>query len=303
MKELRDKQVVTRTLLLLELATGPYTTLAPLAKRLETTVQTVSEYLRAMVVEGLVAKRQGVYRPTQAGVAYLQEKFSLIRSFVTDQMGRLAIVDTTVAVAGAPIAAGQQVGLFMDRGRLVAHPGRSSPSSGIAIAAAPRGSEVGVRQLQGIVELMPAMLAVVALPTVHRGGSSSISIDRLREHLADVLVEPALRTYCLGPVAEAVAARLGCPVLTDGAVTVAAIEVAARGVPVLVLLEESQLAPLLHALEDRNRASEHHIPYQVVIAPRAHRDKLVASRRPRPSGRRSSTRPRARSGARASRRR
>ncbi len=253
-------------LLLLELSRGDIATLRPLASSMSLTIQTVSEYLRQMTEEGLVERREGFYRPTQQGIAYLQQTFGRITEFITDQRKALAIIDTAVAIAGAPIVAAQPVGLFMEQGRLVARPGRHSPSLGVALHGAKPLREVVVGRLEGIVNLEPATLSLLALPSAHDGGSAALDLAAVRIQLRPLLRTTGVRCYGIGPVAEVVMRALRLDGPPDAAIEQAALELTARGVPVLVLLEETAVHDLLGLLEATNRTLQRRIPYQVLVA-------------------------------------
>src|SRR5439155_299767 len=69
-------------------------------------------------------------------------------------------IETTAAMAGNTIRNGNQVGLFMEGGMLVAFAGRSSPSSGVAVHDATKGELVAVRSLEGIVALRPGRIII-----------------------------------------------------------------------------------------------------------------------------------------------
>src|SRR5438046_9665455 len=80
---------------------------------------------------------------------------------LVDRAGpEMAFVETTAAMAGGSSHRGDRLGLFMENGVLVAHAGRTSPSTGVAVHDASRGDIVGVRDLEGIVALRPGRIVV-----------------------------------------------------------------------------------------------------------------------------------------------
>jgi putative transcriptional regulator len=178
---LRDLAHSSRVLILLEIRRKPATKLKPLADAVGLTQQAVSGYLKQLEADGLARRAEGALRVTAAGEAMLQAEVGELKAFADRAARELVRVDTCVAVAGAPIKAGDRVGLFMMGGRLVAYPGRASPSSGVAGADAARERDVLVGSLEGIVEIAPAALTLVELPAGRDGGSGASDAAWLRE--------------------------------------------------------------------------------------------------------------------------
>ena len=160
-------------LILLELRRRPAARLRPLADAVGLTQQAVSGYLKQLEREGLVRKGEGAFRITPAGEALLETEVAELKGFADRATRELVRVDSCVAIAGTPIKKGEGVGLFMTRGRLVAFPGRKSPSSGVAQGDAPADRDVLVAELQGIVEIDDAGLTLIQLPGGHEGGSGA----------------------------------------------------------------------------------------------------------------------------------
>jgi predicted transcriptional regulator len=164
MGEARAKGLSTRILLLLELHRQRHAKLKTLSERLGVTVQAVSVVLKRLVHDGLVENREGTWRPTARGTDALHGSMRDLRQFVDDAIGNLRLIDETDAQATATIKAGQEVGLYMEGGRLCAAPNVYASSTGIARAAARKGSLVRIGKLRGIVALKPAPILFVAHP-------------------------------------------------------------------------------------------------------------------------------------------
>src|SRR5207247_3211369 len=101
----------------------------------------------------------------------------------------MAFLETTAAMAGGAIHRGDGRGLFMETGVLVAHAGRTSPSTGVAVHDASRGDIVGVRDLEGIVALRPGRIVVgrirsASLCRIGPRGTSCMRILRSNHDLA-----------------------------------------------------------------------------------------------------------------------
>jgi len=261
MRLLRDLREATRLLILLETSTRHHAVQRTIAEALGITVQGASEYLRSMEEDGLVQVTEGEYRPTIEGIRILHERFRELRDFVDRAGKELSIIDVTAAIAGGRIEQGDSVGLFMDRGDLVAYPSRNSPSRGQAVSRAERGEDVGVTRLEGIVALTPGRISLLRMPAASEGGSHRVDGNRARRTLTRVGADVVA---ILDAPAKALATRLRIsPDIRFGA-TSASIEAAERGVDVALILPEDRVAAVVAAIEGANERRVQKIPYETV---------------------------------------
>ncbi len=258
MNVLRDLRESTRILFLHEVTANHHTRLRTIAERLGMTVQGASDYAHSLEADGLLALSGGEYRATKKGIDFLQSRLRELRSFVDQASRSTAFVETTTALAGAAIARGGKVGLFMEDGYLVAHPNRASASVGIATEDAAKGEDVAVRNLEGIVALRPGRITIGRIPASH-AAARRLSPDSCRRILqrcghavvASLDVEGLMAARRLrlrpriefGPLAGAVAA-------------------AERGMDVLLLVPEARAAEAVEAIEAANARREDKIPYE-----------------------------------------
>ncbi len=252
---LRDVREGTKILIVLELTRRRHSRLKGLADKLDLTVAGVSEYVNGMEEEGLLQHVGGEYRATQKGVEFLQERFRTLRAFVESSAREMAIIDVTVALAGEDVTEGEKVGLFMEKGSLVARR-RASPSAGVAATTAKRGDVLWVRGLEGIVDLRPGKISIARL-----AGRATLDGGRrvLRRVKPDVVAAFDLR-------GQRLAAKLAVNHLIEFAVVPASIEAAQRGLNVLLLCPEDRVAEVVAAIEDANARSEDKIPYETLGA-------------------------------------
>ncbi|HEV8594105.1 MAG TPA: hypothetical protein VGR51_01080, partial [Thermoplasmata archaeon] len=211
--------------------------------------------VKGMEAEGLIQHVGGEYLATKRGVEFLQDRFRTLRSFVETSAREMEIIDEAVAMAGEVIREGDRVGLFMERGGLVARR-RASPSVGVAATRAKRGDLLWVRDLVGIVDLRPGKISIVRLSPRARGHSGR----GLRHVRPDVVAAFDLRGRRL-------AATLAVDRVIEFAVVPGAIEAAQRGLNVLLLCPEDRVAEVVAAIEDANARSEDKIPYETVARP------------------------------------
>ncbi len=175
---LRRRGAITELLFLYECTTEEPTQLRPIAERLDLTVQAASHVFRQLAARGLAEVRDGRYRPTTAGVAWLHAALGLVRDDVGDRLERLHIIRSTRALALAPIAAGSEVALELRDGLLTARPGRAGASRGRARHAARAGEIVEVDGLEGIVSISRGRVTVLTVPLRLVGDARAVA--RLR---------------------------------------------------------------------------------------------------------------------------
>jgi predicted transcriptional regulator len=151
---------MTELLFLYDCATLEPTQLRPVADHLGLTVQAVSHSFRQLRRRGLVEVRDGRYRPTVEGVAWLHETLSQLGDDVRSRVERLHVIRSCRAVALAHLPAGASVSLELHDGLLSARRGGSGPSRGTTVRGVREGDLVEVTNLEGIVPLEPAVVAV-----------------------------------------------------------------------------------------------------------------------------------------------
>ncbi len=260
MNVLRDLRESTRILFLHEVTANRHTRLRTIADRLGMTVQGASDYAHALESDGLLVVAGGEYRATKKGVDVLQARLRELRAFV-DQAGRsTAFVETTFALAGTAVRRGDKVGLFMEEGYLVAYANRSSTSSGTANEDAPKGEDVAVRSLEGIVTLVPGRITIGRVPV------SRAAARRISPAACDRLVQ-----RCRGAVVATVdveglmaARRLRLRPRIEFAPLAGTVAAAERGMDVLLLAPEGRAAEAVEAIEAANARREDKIPYESV---------------------------------------
>ncbi len=259
MRLFRDVREGTKLLLLLEVTRHRHTRLKTLADRLDLTVARVSEYVSEMGDEGLIVHAGGEYRATKKGVDHLQANMLALRDFVESSVREMAIIDRTVALAGEDLKEGDRVGLFMEKGVLVARK-KTSPSTGVAATAAARGDPVLARGLEGIVELRPGKVSIARFPPIRSGGSK-LGVESGRKLLRRVRPDVVA---AVDLPAKAYAAKLRLDCLIEFAVVPSCIEAAQRGLNVLLLCPEDRVAEVVAAIEATNERTEDKIPYETL---------------------------------------
>jgi putative transcriptional regulator len=238
---LRRSGSVTELLFLYECATLEPTQLRPVAERLGLTVQAASHTFRALRRRGLVDVRDGRYRPTVEGIAWLHGSLTGLGQDLADRIDRLHVIRSTRAVAAAELRAGEPVSLEMRAGVLTARPGGAGPSRGRAARAARRGELAEVEELDGIVRLAPGTVSIRTL------SEPDLRDPALPRRIAAALPGPEALLGAEGLAAFHAVSAAADRVPVRFAVAAAAREAARLGVNATVFVDERELPRLVAA--------------------------------------------------------
>lgn len=166
---LKNKGMMTRLLLLLEIVTGAPGDQRSLAEPVDITPQAVSDYLSKMRDEGLVTTGLEGPKATVKGVEVLHRDLLSIKDFIDNSIGKLDIIRSTDAMALTSIRKGDRVFLVIEDGLLCATE-KGSGSSGIADRDAEPGDMVPISSLSGLMELKSGTLKLVEISPARAGG-------------------------------------------------------------------------------------------------------------------------------------
>jgi putative transcriptional regulator len=187
-----------------------------------------------------VTVRDGRYRPTVEGVAWLHETLRRLADDLRERIDRVHVIRSTRALALDHLEDGEAVTLELQHGLLSARPGGSGPSRGRVRTGGRKGSLVEVSELEGIVPLTPAPIRVRTLTLADLADPRLGS--RVRSNLPS---DPLALVAAEGLEAYHVLAGLcGRSVLRFAAGS-ASLEASRLGVPSFILVLESELPYLL----------------------------------------------------------
>ncbi|MBI4302999.1 MAG: winged helix-turn-helix transcriptional regulator, partial [Chloroflexi bacterium] len=170
---LQNKNSATRFQIMVELAaSGSRINQRGVARKLGITPQAVSGHLQQLVADGLIeiAERR-TYRVSVRGVDWMLKMLRELRDY--SSLAAQAVTNITVcaAIAGKDLEPGEVVGLAMKDGVLVADSRGEGGARGIAVAAAKKGEDVGISNVEGLVELRRGKVTILEVPGVVEGGS------------------------------------------------------------------------------------------------------------------------------------
>jgi len=261
MKLLRDKSLSTQLLILLEVATSHHSRLTTIAEKIGVTKQAVSEYIRKMREEGLIHTINGEYRATMQGIQFLHSRLIELKKFLDTSMKKLEIIEKSSAIAGNDIRKGQKLGLFMEKGNLVAYSNRPSPSTGTAMNDAARGEDVAIKDMEGIVKHEIGKIYLIELPSPDDGGTRALKMEKLEAAINKIKPD---KIGFYGAVARAALKKIGMKGDFEFAPSDAAIDAAQRGLDVAFLGCGEGVKKTLSEIEEFNSSSGERIYYEII---------------------------------------
>jgi putative transcriptional regulator len=247
---LQSKNLATKFQIMVEIAAHqPNIQQKDIAPTLGITSQAVSEYIRELTKDGwLSSEGRSRYKVTREGVDWVLQMSRQLHSYAWFVSKVVADISTTTAIADSKLSAGQQVSLYMKDGLLFASDViKRKGAKGITATAARKGQDVGIRNIEGVIELAPARIMIGKVPNVRDGGSRSTDLARLKREVAETKLVGVIGT-------EAVVALTQIGVKPDyvHGVREAAIEAAYCGLPILVVCSEDSVSILVQRLAEEN---------------------------------------------------
>ncbi len=247
---LRSKNLATKFQILLEIAANqPNIQQKEVAKKLDITSQAVSEYVKELIKDGwLSSQGRSRYRVTREGVDWILRMARQLRSYTSFVDKVISDISTSTAIADTNLSIGQPISLYMKNGLLFASSDISDGGArGIAVSEANKGEDVGVSNVEGVIELKTGKITIGKVPNVQEGGFRNTDLARLKEEIGEGMLVGAISI-------EAMVALKQARVKPDYAYGVkeAAIEAAYCGLPFLIICAEDSIAGLIQSLKEEN---------------------------------------------------
>lgn len=247
---LRNKNLATKFQILVEVAANqPNLQQRDIARKLDVTSQAISEYIKELVKDGwLTTDGRSRYRVTKEGTNWVLRTFRDLRDYSAFVGKAINNITVCTAVAGRDLSQGQAVGLEMKDGMLYATEDTGKQAKGKAVTAAKKGEDVGVSNIEGIVELVMGKITILRVPGIQRGGSGRVDLGKLKKEVTS-------RKEPLGAIGiEAITAlrRIGIEPRYLYGVAEAAIEAARSGLPFVIACTEEDAPQLLAQVTGAN---------------------------------------------------
>lgn len=249
MEILRNKNLATRFQILIEIAGGgPNIQQRDIAGKLDITPQAVSDYIRQLVEEGLIASEgRSKYRLTSEGVNWVIKILRELRNYSIFIEQAVTNISVCAAVAEVDLIKGQKVGLKMKEGLLFASDKLGRRARGIAFCDAAAGEDVGVSNIEGIVELEIGKVNILKMPGIQRGGSRMVDVNGLK-----AMIDRERLFGAIGIEAIVALRKLGVEPVYAYGVTEAAIEAAKSGLSPIILCVDDETPGLIGKLGIEN---------------------------------------------------
>ena len=183
---MRNKGDVSRFQILVEIAElQPAVRQLEIAEKIGMTPQAVSEYIRDLVDEGMVAvSGRSNYTVTKTGMAWVMENAATLELYVRHiRRDIIKHVSVWTAIAADDMKKGEIAGLCMKDGYLCA--GKKPRSATATVYAdAKKNNDVGIFDVNGIIEHHEEVIHVCIVPRIQRGGSLKVRKDELKKIVA-----------------------------------------------------------------------------------------------------------------------
>jgi len=183
---MRSKGDVSRFQILVEIAEHqPAVRQLEIADRIGMTPQAVSEYIRDLVDEGMVAvSGRSNYAVTKTGMAWVMENAATLELYVRHiRRDIIKHVSIWTAIAADDLKKGDIAGLYMKDGYLYAGKNQRSATATV-YADAKKNNDVGIFDVIGIIDHHEGVIHVCKVPRVQHGGSNRVRKDKLKKIVA-----------------------------------------------------------------------------------------------------------------------
>lgn len=247
--ELRNKNLATKFQILVEIAANqPNIQQKDIAKKIGVTSQAISDYVNRLEKDGWISSDgRSRYRITKEGVNWVLKSLRELQQYSTNAERVLTNITTSAAIAGTDLKINQTVSLFMKDGLLYAGEYLGKGANGIATVNAKKGEDVGISDIEGIVELSIGTITILEVPDIQRGGSRITDFTRLKKELRGITFIGAIGI-------EAIVALKIISTKPDYiyGVPQAAIEAARSGLPFTIICTSSESPALLKNLNNED---------------------------------------------------
>lgn len=191
---MRSKREVSRFQILVEIAEHqPAVRQLEIADRIGLTPQAVSDHIRELVDDGMLSMSgRSNYVVTKTGIAWVMENAASLESYIRHiRLDVIQHISVWTAVADGDLKTGDMVGLYMKDGYLYA--GKKSRSAIATVYEdAKKNEDVGIVDVNGIIDHHEGTIHVCKVPRVQHGGSRRVDKDKLKEIVATTRMTAAI---------------------------------------------------------------------------------------------------------------
>lgn len=247
---LQSKNLATKFQILLEIAASQSNIQQKnIAEKLNITPQAVSEYVKELISDGWLASQgRSRYKVTKEGVDWVLQMARQLQSYCSFVNKVVSDISVSTAIAADNLSNGQPVSLYMKDGLLFASRQLSKGEArGIAVLDATKGEDVGISQIEGVIELEMGEVIICKVPDVREGGSRNVDSARLKEEL-----DKGRLVGAIGNEALVTLKSIGRKPDYRYGVKEAMVEAASCGQSFLVVSTEDAASEIVRRLEEEN---------------------------------------------------
>lgn len=182
---LQNKNSATRFQIMVEIAaSGARVKQRNIAAKLRISPQAISDYIHQMANEKLIeATDRYHYRVSPKGVDWMLKMLRELNDYTAQASRAVTNITVCAALAENDLVRGQPVGLKMKNGLLFATDKHERGAKGIAVTDAKQGEDVGVSDIEGLVELTRGKVTILEVPSIQEGGSRQVDLAKLKAQL------------------------------------------------------------------------------------------------------------------------
>jgi putative transcriptional regulator len=264
-KLLSNKGEFTRFQILFEIMRNqPHIKQKDISDKLGITIQAISKYFKKLAREGYIeaGSERADYRVTPKGLMKLQEDIRGLESYLNEIKKDLKIEHAWPAIATAPVKAGEEVGLIMKEGIMYTVPIDSpeAEAKGTALTDAKAGEDLGLKNIQGRVNVKHGRILIVKVPSIRKGGSRATDLTKIKSYIEEFKPD---RIGVMGAVGRAVLNKLNYSPDIEFGISHSAAIAASRGLNVFVLVVGRMVNRMIEEIDDINMKSGSNIVYEV----------------------------------------
>lgn len=245
----RNKNLTTRFQILVEIAdSGPNVQQRDIARKLNITPQAVSDYMAQLIKDGmLVSEGRSRHKMTNEAVNWIIRELREINDYRLLIQKAITNISVCAAIAESDLAERQKVGLKMKDGLLFATEQPGVGATGIAVSEAKKGEDVGITDIEGIVDFKLGKVTIMKIPSIQKGGSRMVDTEQLKRTISHRMPVGAI-----GIEAVVALRNLDIKPVYDYGVAEAAIEAAKSGLSPVIVCVNGETSGLVSSLETQN---------------------------------------------------
>jgi putative transcriptional regulator len=260
---LRSKGEFTKFQILLEIMRNePHVKQKDISEKLGITIQAVSKYFKKLAREGLLksSSERGDYRLTPKAISLLQEDLKGLERYVAETKKEMKVERFLPAIATQSVKAGDKVGLVMKGGVIYTVVESDLEAKGTSMEDAEPGEDLGLKDLQGKLNVKQGKILIIKLPSIRKGGSRAVDLEKIKAFYDEFKPD---RIGVMGAVGRAVLNKLRLKADIEFGISRSAAIAASRGLNVFVLVVGRMTNRMTEEIENVNLRNASEIKYEV----------------------------------------